>query len=103
VCMVLIADATPPGHGESARDNVPALCLFSCQMHHPFDSNPKNIQLWLSWPTSMVSVHIESALQSWCIMQVPSQHELQLQFRTRRTYSCNSELVLVLAFAYAGC
>ncbi len=48
-----------------------------------------------------VSVHVENGLQSWCIMQVASQHELLMQFRTRRTYSCNSEPVLVFFWAFA--
>ena len=52
-----------------------------------------------------VSVHIEDSLHSWCTMQVASQHELLLQFRTRRTYSCNSEPVPLWTptFACAGC
>ena len=51
-----------------------------------------------------VSVDMENGLQSWCIMQVASQHELLLQSRARRTFATLSLCCFfVAAFACAGC
>ena len=73
--MVLIADTGPSGH---ARDSMLALqqtVPSVNQFHHLSYSNHRNIQLWLPWPTCMVTrsvftLRIVCTLGALCKSQV---------------------------------
>ena len=62
VCMDFIADTTPPGHGETARDR-------ERQLETAYRPCTRLCQLWLPWPTSIVLRSVFT-LGTLCMTQV---------------------------------